>query len=188
MNNFTDIFTVKFLFASLFTMFSAIPISLFESLTGWAINNQIFLSLVFLAIAIDHILGTFVHWSIKKDFSAKKNLYGLLTKGFAVCAGYVLFEMIHQIVDDVQFVATYFKVILQLTVMLYPVMSALRNLSLITEGKFPPAIWFAKLEGFTKDLSLKHFKDENDLHNSISKYDPIDEQLPNDQESNDQKK
>ena len=70
--------------------------------------------------------------------------------------------MIHQIVDDVEFIAIYFKVILQLTVMLYPVLSALKNLSIITGGKFPPNAWFVKFDSFNKDLDLEHFKTKKD--------------------------
>lgn len=140
----------------------AVPISLLDRLFGWYIDNQVFLTMVFSAVVIDHVLGSFVHFQIKHDFSIKKNLNGLLTKGFSVCAGYVLFEMIHQIVDDVEFIAIYFKVILQLTVMLYPVLSALKNLSIITGGKFPPNAWFVKFDSFNKDLDLEHFKTKKD--------------------------
>ena len=137
---------------------SAVPVSLMDKLFGWYIDNQVYMTLVFLAVAIDHIIGTFVHWQIKRDWSPKKNLFGLIRKGFAVVAGYVLFEMVHQIVDDVEFISIYFKAILQLTVMLYPVISALKNLSIITGGKFPPHIWLEKFESFNKDLDLNHFK------------------------------
>lgn len=152
----------QLIISGLVSVTPAVPISLLDRLFGWYIDNQVFLTMVFLAVVIDHVLGSFVHFQIKHDFSIKKNLNGLLTKGFSVCAGYVLFEMIHQIVDDVQFIAIYFKVILQLTVMLYPVLSALKNLSIITGGKFPPNAWFVKFDSFNKDLDLEHFKTKKD--------------------------
>ena len=75
--------------------------------------------------------------------------------------------MIHQIMKDVNFVAIYFKVILQLTVLLYPAFSALKNISIINSGKFPPEIWFRKFEGFNKDLDLEHFKTKKDEKNTF---------------------
>lgn len=139
----------------------AFGLTLLEKLTSWYVNNQIFMTFVFLALVIDHILGTYIHLKIKKDFTLKKNLDGLLRKGFSVVAGYVLFEMVHQIVKDVDFIATYFKVLLQLMVMLYPVGSAMSNLSLITNGKFPPIGWMKKLEKFNESADIETFKTKN---------------------------
>lgn len=162
-------FLINLVFAGVVSVASAVPVSLMDLLFGWYIDNRVFLTLVFIAVAIDHLVGTYVHIAIKRDFSSKKNLKGLLVKGFSVCAGYVLFEMIHQIMKDVNFVAIYFKVILQLTVLLYPAFSALKNISIINGGKFPPEIWFKKFEGFNKDLDINHFKtkkDEEVIHDS----------------------
>lgn len=165
-------FLNQILFSLILSVTPAIPISVVDRFSGWYIDNQVFLTMVFLAVAIDHILGSFVHFYIKKDFSSRKNLSGLLIKGFAVVAGYVLFEMIRQIVNDVQFVAIYFKVVLQLTVILYPVLSAFKNLSIITNGSFPPAGWFKRFEKFNEDLDLNNFKTKNDEEVSNTPADP----------------
>ena len=177
-------FLINIVFAGVVSMASAVPVSLMDLLFGWYIDNRVFLTLVFIAVAIDHLVGTYVHIAIKRDFSSKKNLKGLLVKGFSVCAGYVLFEMIHQIMKDVNFVAIYFKVILQLTVLLYPAFSALKNISIINGGKFPPEIWFKKFEGFNKDLDINHFKtkkDEEVIHDSADV--PADSGLQESEES-----
>lgn len=155
-------FPAQLLISGLLSAAPAIPISLVDRFSGWYIDNQVFLTLVFLAVAIDHLLGSFVYYWIKHDFNIKKNLNGLLVKGFSVCAGYVLFEMVHQIVSDVQFIAIYFRVILQLTVILYPLLSALKNISIISGGAFPPVIWFKKFESFNNDLDLNNFKTTKD--------------------------
>lgn len=176
-------FLINLVFAGVVSAASAVPVSLMDLLFGWYIDNRVFLTLVFIAVAIDHLVGTYVHIAIKQDFSSKKNLKGLLVKGFSVCAGYVLFEMIHQIMKDVNFVAIYFKVILQLTVLLYPAFSALKNISIINGGKFPPEIWFKKFEGFNKDLDITHFKtkkDEEVIHDSIDV--PADAGVPKPEE------
>lgn len=176
-------FLINIAFAGVVSVASAVPVSLMDLLFGWYIDNRVFLTLVFIAVAIDHLVGTYVHIAIKRDFSSKKNLKGLLVKGFSVCAGYVLFEMIHQIMKDVNFVAIYFKVILQLTVLLYPAFSALKNVSIINGGKFPPEIWFRKFEGFNKDLDINHFKTKKDeeAHYDINDV-PADTGVPKSEE------
>lgn len=171
----------KFLFQMIITIVvsivSAVPVSLMDLFFGWYIDNRIFLTLVFIAVALDHIFGSWVHLAIARDFSPRKNIRGLLIKGFSVCAGYVLFEMIHQIMKDVDFIAIYFKVVLQLTVMIYPTYSALKNISIINGGKFPPKVWFDKFEGFNKDLDLNNFKTTKDeaVNNDSLPTPPIDE-------------
>ena len=166
----------------------AAGVTLVEWATGWYIQNQAFMAMVFLAIAIDHILGTWVHYAVKNDFSMRKNYSGLIRKGFGVCAGYVLFEMIHEIMKSVEFVALYLKVVIQLTVILWPVISALKNISLITNGNFPPAIWFTKFEGFQKDLDLNAFKQKNIQNETDNNYPPgdsYDAGMPEPQEADD---
>ena len=180
-----DLQLPKFIFALVVSAVPAVPVSLMDLLFGWYIDNRVFLTLVFLAVAIDHLIGTYVHFAVKHDFSMKKNLKGLLVKGFSVCAGYVLFEMIHQIMKDVNFIAIYFKVILQLTVLIYPVFSALKNISIMNGGKFPPKIWFDKFEGFNRDLDLTHFKTTKDeTFTDDCVHAPATDELPQPEESN----
>lgn len=139
----------------------AFGISLTERFVGWYIENQIFMTFVFLALFLDHILGSWVHWQ-KRDFSLKTNIYGLFGKTTSVIVGYILFEMVHQIVKDVDFIAIYFKVLLQLMVFLYPAGSAMGNLSILTNGKFPPVGWMNKLRKFNESADLETFKTKKD--------------------------
>ena len=179
----TPKFLTQILFSAVMALTPAIPISIVDRFSGWYIDNQVFLTMVFLAVAIDHILGSFVHFYIKHDFSGKKNLHGLLIKGFSVVAGYVLLEMIHQIVNDVQFIAIYFKVVLQLTVILYPILSALKNISIITGGTFPPKAWFDRFEKFNNDLDLNNFKTSTNEEYHSNSDAPIDSELQQSEEN-----
>ncbi len=155
----------------------ALGISITEKITGWYTVNAWFMTLVFSAVIINHCLASYVHLVVKKDWSGRKNVYGLLRKGFAVCMGYILFEMIHEILKDVDFVANYIRVVIQLTVLLWPVHSALKNISIINNGSWPPMKWFKIMENFQKDLDLKHFettKNEQLYNESPNNYNPAD--------------
>lgn len=148
--------------AALFKLASvpAVGFSLSERFAGWYFDNQVFMSLVLLTIIIDMILGAWVHWGIKHDFSFRKLFWGFAGKTLVLILGYVLFEMIHQIVEDVEIIATYFKVTLKLVVILYPAGSAMVNMSLITNGRFPPIGWMHRLERFSKDGKIEVLKHE----------------------------
>lgn len=140
----------------------AVFVTAFEGLSQWYIVNQWFMIFVFYAIAIDHILGSIVHAFIKKDFTLKKNGLGLLIKiGFCV-AGYSLFVMIHEIFKGIPFIADYFKILIQFIVFIWPAGSAMGNMSIITNGKFPPIGWMKKLEKFQENIDINEFKTKKD--------------------------
>lgn len=146
----------------------AIFVTISEGISQWYIVNQWFMVFVFLAIAIDHILGTIVHLFFKKDFQFKKNLFGLLIKSGACILGYMIFIMIHEIIKDVDIIAIYFKVVIQLTVFIYPAGSALGNLSILTGGKFPPIGWMNRIAKFQENLDIKNFKTDTDESDNIN--------------------
>lgn len=145
----------------------AVGLSLTERFAGWYIDNSAFISFVLMAICIDAILGGWVHF-IKHDFNFRKLFWGFATKTMVLVFGYVLFEMIHQIVQDVEIIATYFKITLQLVVMLYPAGSALGNISILTNGKFPPIGWMKRLERFNNegDIEILKPKKNEEVNNS----------------------
>lgn len=152
----------------------AISVSLFERMTGWYIDNQIFMVFVSVTIFIDHLAGSYVHYFIKKDFSWRKNRNGLFTKLGGSILGYVLFEMFHQIVKDVDFIAIYLKVLLQLVVFWYPFFSAIINLSIATNGKMPPKGLFKKFVKFEDTADLSIFKTALDGTEQSNKNDDTD--------------
>ena len=136
--------------------------SVFQSITGWYFDNMWFMSFVAIAIFIDHAVGTYIHWKIKKDFSWRKNRDGLYIKIFGSIAGYILFEMFYQIVEDVNFIAMYLKVLLQVATFTYPAMSALVNISIATKGKYPPKGILSKFIKFEETGNLQVFKNIED--------------------------
>lgn len=137
--------------------------SFMQEITGWYIDNVFFMTFVSVAIAIDHALGSYVHWKKLKDFSWKENRNGLFLKILGSLCGYILFEMLYQILQDVEFISMYLKVLLQVVTFFYPFMSAVKNLSIATNGKFPSKALLSKFIKFdeTADLNvLKPIKNE----------------------------
>lgn len=170
-NNFQHIHagSVEEKITSLFklSMFSALLITPIIDLTGWYEVNYKIIYFVFIAVILDHIIGSYCHAFLKKDWSTKKNIVGFLTKTLITIVGFVIFEMLHYIVKDVDFISIYFKVTIHLMIFLYPAGSALMNLSIITEGKFPPMGLMNKLTRFNNNLDLNEFKTKKDEEFSI---------------------
>lgn len=121
----------------------------------WTISNSDFIAGVLTCIAIDHILGTIYHATKLKDFSIKKNVYGLVGKLFLCGCSAVLFEIIHSTIQESSLIYEYLKSVTRLVVILYPASSAFYNMSAITNGKFPPLAWLKKLKAFNQNLDIE---------------------------------
>lgn len=147
----------------------AVFMTIVEGLSKWYIVNQWFMIFVFYAIVIDHILGSIVHAFVKRDFTLKKNGIGLLIKVSFCITGYSLFVMIPEILKGVPFLPEYLTMLIQFIVFIWPAGSAMGNMSILTNGKFPPIGWMRKLDRFSENLDITEFKpkaDENTTNNS----------------------
>ena len=132
--------------------------ALFDGLQFWFVQNIDYIAIVLIMIAGDWLLGSWVHWRIKKDFSWLKNIGGYGLKLALVVVMGLLFEALSHIVKDESLVYTYLKLTGRLIVLFYPFRSACINSSVITGGKFPPVAWINRITGFENDLSLDNFK------------------------------
>jgi hypothetical protein len=135
---------------------------LLEQIAAWTIDNQTFITFVLAAIAIDHLLGSVVHYFYIKDFNWAKNASGLLIKmGLLVC-GAIIFEGLNHIVNKDSGLKDYLFIVCRLSVFFYPAGSAFANMSIISGGKFPPTGWITWIKNFNENFKLpKPPKDEN---------------------------
>lgn len=132
-----------------------------EHLTSWWLGNYDYIIMVLFAIAIDHLLGSWKHAFIKKDWSILKNLGGLGLKiGMVVTVGF-LFEGLNVIVKQDTVIKDYLITVTRLIVFLYPAGSAFGSASIITGGVFPPTAWLDKLKQFQTNLNPKDLNNPN---------------------------
>ena len=145
---------------------------IFDKLIDWTLSNSAYVLFVFAAIIFDHILGSIIHLFIRRDFTIKKNIVGLVIKiGLVIIVGF-LFEGINHIVTGDHLLKEYLVILLRLLVFMYPAGSAFVNSSIVTKGKFPPSGFLKKLSKFQENLNVKEFKNmgENNPQKNQDEY------------------
>lgn len=137
---------------------ASVPAWCIAQVTEWSISNSTYIAGVLTCIAIDHFVGSIYHAFKLRDFTWRRNAFGLIQK-LGLCAmSAVLFEIIHAMVKEVPLVYEYLKVITRLIVIFYPAFSAFMNMSALTNGKFPPLGWINKMKNFNENLDLDKLK------------------------------
>jgi len=131
-----------------------------EFFVDWILNISLYITLVSIALVADLFLGIIVHLFYKYDFNTRKMCTKFIEKSFATFVGLMLFELFGMLFShySVDLIAP-LKLSLALTVLLFPLGSALGNLAVITHGKFPPTIWFKRIHSFSKTANPKDFID-----------------------------
>lgn len=138
-----------------------VMVNAFEAVHKWMDVNFDYVAIALILVAVDHLLGSLVHQFYLKDFDWRKNIIGLLIKlSMVVCAGLV-FEGLTHITKEQYLVYTYLKMTTRLIVCIYPGMSAMKNMRIITRGAFPPAVLVGKFEKFNNGLDIEELKKGN---------------------------
>lgn len=160
MDNYITINLSSFFFKNPYYIKSSILLSIptwcLGKLTEWTISNQDYIAVILICIAIDHLIGSFCHAFKLYDFSFKKNAIGLLQKLSLCVLSIILFEIIHYTLKDMVSIFEYMKVITRMIVISYPISSAFTNMSIMTNGKFPPKGWLDRLKIFNETLNIKN--------------------------------
>lgn len=133
---------------------------LVDAFAEWLHINIVYILFVFGAVIIDHVLGSYVHAFVKRDFDIKKNMKGFMVKVSLIISVFFLGRGIVHILGDESLVAQYFRTMMRLMVFIYPAGSALMNCSLLTGGKFPPIGFLEKLKRFNENLNINEFNTE----------------------------
>lgn len=153
--------TLKIQSTFLLSLFSFPFALIYEGFSNWLNLNIEFISFLFVAVIIDHLIGSYVHAYIKKDFTLKQNLKGLLMKTSLIIMVFIIGHGMVNILGKEDIITNYFNTIMRLMVFLYPAGSALVNCSIITKGKFPPLGFMKKVAKFNNTFDLSSFKEES---------------------------
>lgn len=155
-------FSQKLLASAQLSLAPAAAVTLTERISGWYVESEFFLFCVCVVLAIDHILDSYVHLIILKDFTFKGNLKELITKLSIISMGFIILSVINKVLEPIEFFKSYFSVLVQLMVIFYPSATALTNMSVVTGGKFPPSGLLKKIKNFEKTGDLESLKEKTE--------------------------
>lgn len=160
--NFIDAFQLS----ALFGFFTTISAMHFPDLQAWFIINESYVNIALGVIIIDHLLGSLVHSNLyKKDFSFKKNITGLGVKLSMVVAFAFLMEGLAHITIEDDFIYRYIKMSGRILVVLYPGVSAMKNIHIVTGGRFPHRYVIGNWEKVSENGDIRNIvnkKEENE--------------------------
>lgn len=135
-----------------------VSMNISEKLNLWFVENIDYVVIALGFVAVDHVLGSIVHYFYLKDWCWKKNIIGLLIKLSMVLSGGLIFEGLTHITIEQDLIYSYLKMTTRLLVIIYPGLSAMKSCRIITKGAFPPAALVGKFDGFNKDLDIEKLK------------------------------
>ena len=155
-------FSQKLLASAQLSLAPAAAVTRTERMSGWYVESEFFLFCLCVVLAIDHVLGSYVHWKVYNDFTFKDNLKGLITKLSILLVGFITLSVVNKVLEPIEFFKSYFSVLVQLMVILYPGSSALTNMSVLTGGKFPPSGLLDKIKNFHNSGDIDDLKSKKD--------------------------
>jgi len=145
----------------------------------WIQDNRQFGFFMCLSLVINMIVGVWYHLD-NKTFEFKKFLLKNVQMGFVIVIVYMMLEMLRYTAGD-NLAGEIFKILIQITTLLYPTSKVLKNIYILTEGKHPPRFVMKRLYNFEKHGDMeglfKTNKNENYQDNFGGGHDhhPIDE-------------
>lgn len=157
--NFFDAFQLSAIFGFISTF-------VFPGLEDWFVVNKSYVNIALGVIIVDYILGCYVHGRIKYDWDWRKNITGFGVKISMVVAFAFLMEGLAHVTIEDDMIYKYIKMSGRILVILYPGISAMRNIKIVTNGAFPPDAIIGKLENFNKDLDVEKLKKGNDAESN----------------------
>lgn len=141
---------------------SAPIVAMLEYLGYWYGDNSQFISFVLVALLINMGVGLKYHHKMG-TFSWKDFFNRNIAMFISVITVYVLLEML-RITAGKNMVGEVFKVLIQVTTLLYPTSKALKNIYIMNQKKFPPSFIMERIYNFEKNGNIKELFNQKDTN------------------------
>lgn len=129
------------------------PIAFVLDLANWWFKeNSQFGSFMCIALVVNMLVGAYMHKQ-SGTFTFKLFLFKNIEIALVICTTYIMLEMIRYTAGN-NLAGEVFRVLIQVMTLLYPVSKVLKNLFIITKGKYPPEFIMRKLYNFEKNGDL----------------------------------
>lgn len=134
-----------------FITFTPIAIAL-DLFNWWFTENQQFGTFMCASLLINMAVGTVMHL-MNKSFCFRLFIFKNLEMCFVVVIVYVMLEMLRYTAGD-NLAGEFFRVSIQIMTLLYPTSKVMKNVYILTKGKYPPEFLMRRLYNFEKNGDL----------------------------------
>lgn len=132
------------------------PIAFIMNLVNWWFSeNEQFGIFVCIALVLNMIVGIVVHLK-SKTFNFPEFLTKNVIMVFVICSVYIMLEMLRYTAGD-NIVGEIFRILIQVTTLMYPTSKIFKNSYILTDGKYPPEFIMTRLYNFEKNGDLNEF-------------------------------
>lgn len=137
---------------------------LMDMANWWFKENKQFGTFICIALLVNMLVGAVRHLK-NKSFDFKLFFARNCMMIFVVCMVYVMLEMLRY-TAGANIVGEIFKVLIQVTTLMYPTSKVFKNCYILSNGKYPPEFIMQRLYNFERNGDLndlfKTKKDENE--------------------------
>ena len=130
---------------------------LLDGLNFWFKTNQQFSSFILICLLVNMVVGAFFHnkmGSFNWVEMFKKNILMWVV----LIIVYAMLEMLRLTAGN-NFVGEGFKILIQVTTLLFPISKVLKNIYILSNKQFPPAFIMDKIYNFEKNGDLNELFD-----------------------------
>lgn len=132
-------------------------VALLEAFQLWFASNQVFIGAMLIALVLNMIVGVWYHMA-QNTFSWSDFFRGNIKMFAGVFLVYIMLELLRMAAGH-GIVSEGFKIIVQVTTMLWPVSKSLKNLHIIYGKKWPPPYIMNRIYNFEKSGNVKELFD-----------------------------
>lgn len=126
---------------------------LLDGLNLWFKTNQQFSSFILICLLVNMIVGAIFH-SRMKTFNWVELFKKNIVMWVVLIVVYTMLEMLRLTAGD-NFIGEGFKILIQVSTLLYPVSKVLKNVYILSNKQFPPAFIMDKIYNFEKEGNLQ---------------------------------
>lgn len=152
-NNIEFVDRVKYLFSAVL-LFPPVAFIL-DGLNLWFSKNGAFVSFMYFTLIINMAVGAYCHWR-KGTFSLKRAIITNGQMAILLTITYTVLEFMRLVAGD-GVAGDMFRVTIQIMTLLYPVSKILKNVFIISGGKYPPEWLMKRLYNAEKNGDIKAF-------------------------------
>ena len=139
--------------------FKSIPLlMLYSYFTVWKEKNELFFVGISFILFLNMVVGATYH-ATAGSFDIKQFLYGNISVMLVISVVYISLSVLSIPLNESE-MGKMFQSILQFMTLMYPVSKIVKNVFVLTGGKYPPQFIMKALYNYEREGKLKDFFDE----------------------------